>query len=71
MVEHLVTNKLERLCRLTTMVAVQVCVDGILQDCSALIFRVEQAKSRCAGQDVRQAATASVGNEWPEQVESQ
>ena len=52
MAEHLLTSKLERLCREAVRLHCDAVLMGILKDCTAFYFRVKQSKSRHVGQNV-------------------
>jgi hypothetical protein len=52
MAEHLVTSKLERLCREAVRLQREPVLMGILRDSTALYFRVMQPKNRHVGQNV-------------------
>ena len=52
MAEHLVTSKLERLCREAGRPQHDPALMGILKDCTAFYCRVKQYKSRHVGQNV-------------------
>jgi hypothetical protein len=62
MAEHLVTSKLERLCREAVRLQCDPVLMGILKDCTAFCFWAKQSKSRHVGQNV----CVGVCSGWPE-----